>query len=62
MANETIRKEAKKNRVAHWEIAENLGINESVFSRKMRHELPKKQADEILSIIRQLSVLKKKED
>ncbi len=59
MANTTIRETARKKRIAQWEIAEALGINESVFSRMMRHDLDSEETKRILTIIEELS---KKED
>ena len=38
-----------------WQIAETLGINEAVFSRKLRHELPEKETRKILAVIAQLA-------
>ena len=55
MANTTIRETARKKRIAQWEIAEALGLNESVFSRMMRHELPADKQERILTIIEELS-------
>lgn len=55
MANTTIRETARKKRIAQWEIAEALGINESVFSRMMRHDLDSEETKRILAIIEELS-------
>ena len=38
-ANEDIRQEIKDAGVTQWEIAEVLGVHESVLCRKMRKEL-----------------------
>lgn len=59
MANTCIRQAAKCNKVAHWKIAEALGIHEAVFSRMMRHDLDSEETKRILAIIEEL---KKKED
>lgn len=53
--NETIRRAARSKGVRMWQIAETLGINEAVFSRKLRHELPEKETQKILAVIAQLA-------
>lgn len=53
--NETIRGAARSKGVRMWQIAEILGINEAVFSRKLRHELPEKETQKILAVIAQLA-------
>ncbi len=53
--NETIRGAARSKGVRMWQIAEALGINEAVFSRKLRHELPEKETQKILAVIAQLA-------
>jgi len=45
----------KKSGVRFWRIAEELGIQDSALSRKLRKELPDEERDQILSIIRELS-------
>lgn len=54
MANEIIRKYAKNHHISQWKIANELGYNESVFSRKLRYELPLEQQKLILSTIDKL--------
>ena len=46
MRNEAIKAALKQNSVYQWEVAELLGIPETTFSRKLRHELP--EADKVL--------------
>lgn len=46
---------AKKSGVYLYEIAEVMGMADSAFSRKLRHELPDDERAKILSIIRELS-------
>lgn len=46
MRNEAIKAALKQNAVYQWEVAELLGIPETTFSRKLRHELP--EADKVL--------------
>lgn len=53
--NETIREAARSKGVRMWQIAEAIGINEAVFSRKLRHELPEKETQKILAVIAQLA-------
>lgn len=53
--NETIRGAARSKGVRMWQIAETIGINEAVFSRKLRHELPEKETQKILAVIAQLA-------
>lgn len=55
MANMEIREKAKASGVRLWQIAEKLGISEPTMTRKLRHELPKADKQEILSIIENLS-------
>lgn len=49
--NGAIREAAKAKGVRMWRIAEAMGINEAVFSRKLRYELPEKEAQKILAVI-----------
>lgn len=51
VANEQIRKAITESGFRQWEVAEFLGINESSFSRKLRHELPKEEAISVLAAI-----------
>lgn len=55
MANEDIRKSAKENHVKLWKIAEELGINDGNFSRRLRCELPDTEKQKIFSIIQKIS-------
>lgn len=55
MHNEKIRVEAKRRKVTLWRIAEALGIQDSSFSRMLRHELPEAKRAQILEIIDQLA-------
>ena len=54
MANEIIRSEATKRRVAHWKIAERYGVSEGHFCRLLRHELPDEEREKVLTIIKEL--------
>ena len=53
-ANGEIRAEAKRMGVKLWEIAEQLGMNDGNFSRKLRREIPKEEQARIMDIIRKL--------
>lgn len=50
-ANQDIRKMAKENGVYFWQIAEEYGIADATFTRKMRRELPVVEKERIYSII-----------
>jgi hypothetical protein len=54
-ANLDIRAKAKGAGVKLWEIADKLGITDSNFSRKLRHELPQAEKDRIFSIIEEIA-------
>ncbi|WP_302685424.1 hypothetical protein [uncultured Ruminococcus sp.] len=54
-ANLDIRAKAKGAGVKLWEIADKLGITDSHFSRKLRHELPQAEKDRIFSIIEEIA-------
>lgn len=54
-ANLDIRAAAKGAGVKLWEIADKLGITDSNFSRKLRHELPQAEKDRIFSIIEEIA-------
>ena len=53
-ANEAIREAARRAGVRHWRIADELGINEGMLCRMLRHELPENKKREILDIIQRL--------
>ena len=54
IANNDIRIRAKQNGVPLWRIGEALGIADTTFSRKMRHELPEETKAKIYCIIDEL--------
>lgn len=58
-ANEDIRTQAKSKGVKHWEIADKLGLIDSNFSRRLRHELPQEEKVRIFAIIDELAQQKK---
>lgn len=50
-ANMKIREKARNSGVRLWQIADALGMQESLFSKKLRKELPEDEQERILSII-----------
>ena len=54
MENMKIRREAAKNDLKLWEVAEACGMTDSTFSRKLRRELPSEQRNHILKVIAEL--------
>jgi len=55
LKNTEIRMRAATNGVRLWQIADELGIADGNFSRKLRHELPDSKKAKILKIIDQLA-------
>lgn len=53
--NDKIRAAAKEHKVKLWEIAEQIGINDGNFSRKLRRELPEDEQTLIIDIIHQIA-------
>ena len=53
--NESIRQAANDAGVWLWQIAEELGISDTTFSKKLRRELPAGQKETIFEIIEKLS-------
>lgn len=54
-ANQDIRVEAKRKGVFLYLIAERMGIQESYLCKKMRHELPANEKEQIRVIIDELA-------
>lgn len=52
MENMNIRLEMTKKNLKQWQVAKLLNISESVFSRKMRTEMPAEEQERIIKIIR----------
>lgn len=52
--NQDIRSEAAAAGVRLWQIAEKVGLNDCNFSRKLRHELPEEEKENIRKIIAEL--------
>ena len=55
MANKDIRLAAGAAGVRLWQIAEELGILDCNFSRKLRRELPTEEKEKIFGIIEKIS-------
>lgn len=55
MKNFEIRDAAQKAGVRLWQVAEEYGVNDGNFSRKLRKELPKEEKEKIMGIIEQLA-------
>ena len=49
--NSAIRTAAAQRGVKLWQIADALGMNDGNFSRKLRHELPQEEKQQILALI-----------
>lgn len=56
--NQDIKRYAKTKKVKLWEIAWELGITDSTFSRQLRKEFANEKKQEIISIIDKLAILK----
>lgn len=54
MANEDIRRAAGGAGVKLWQIAEELGISDCSFSRRLRKELSQEKKQEVFSVIERL--------
>lgn len=54
-ANMKIREKARNSGVRLWQIADALGMQESLFSKKLRKELSEEEQEKILSIIDDLA-------
>lgn len=54
-ANVEIRDSAKRNGVKLWMVAEAIGMTDSAFSRKLRHELEPDERAKVLAAIEKLS-------
>lgn len=54
-ANVEIREAAKSSGVRLWQVAEDIGMSDAAFSRKLRRELPANERDHVLSVIARLA-------
>ena len=55
MKNKKIREAVKRYGIRMWQVAEALGMQDSAFSRKLRHELPEGEQAQIIGLICQLA-------
>lgn len=55
MQNEMIRKYARTKDVRLWQIAEELGITDTTFSKRLRKKLSENEEKKVLHIIDKLS-------
>lgn len=55
MKNKDVRLAAKKAGVFLWQVANEYGVNDGNFSRKLRKELPTAEKEKILAIIERLA-------
>lgn len=53
--NSQIKNYARSKNVKLWQIAEKLGLQDSNFSRKLRHELSAEKTKQIIKIIDDLT-------
>lgn len=54
MKNQDIRHAADAANIKLWQVAEELGITDSTFSRRLRRELSGEEKAQIMGIIEQL--------
>ncbi len=54
MKNKDIREYAKSKGVLLWQIADKLGITDSNFSRRLRHEFIPKEKEKVIQIINEV--------
>ncbi|MGN0467989.1 MAG: hypothetical protein ACI4GY_04620 [Acutalibacteraceae bacterium] len=55
MSNMEIRIKATQKGVKMWQLADELGIHEGTFSKKLRHELPEEEKTKILALIDEIA-------
>lgn len=54
MANEDIRRAAINNGVKLWQIAEQFGVTDTTFSKKLRHEFTAKEKAKAMDAIKKI--------
>ena len=54
MKNKEIRQVITDAGVYYWQVADKLGMHDSTFSRKLRHELSKEEKERVLTAIEEL--------
>ena len=55
MKNVEVRAAYMAHGIRQWELARELGLSETHFSRKLRHELPPEEKERILAAIEKLA-------
>lgn len=60
MTNVEIKIEMARHGLKQWQVASILGISESVFSRKIRNELPSEEQERIIALIREHEMAKER--
>ncbi len=58
--NEEIKEYINRQHVYNWQIAKELGIHESVFSRWFREELTEEQKSKIIDAVERIKRIEKK--
>lgn len=59
-ANQDIREKIENGKIRYWQVAYELGIDDTAFSKKLRKELSDKEKEKINKIIDDL--IKEKQD
>ena len=62
MSNTLVRAALHENAVHQWQLAEALGMNESVFSRRMRHEMPSEEQARLVTVICGIAAARKEDE
>lgn len=52
MTNQKVKKALKENRVTQWRLADLMGISEFTLSKKFRYELPRKEQESMIALIK----------
>ena len=55
MENLDIRAHAMRRGVKFWQIAEELGLSDSAFSKKLRHELDESEKNRVIAVVERLA-------
>ena len=53
--NQGVREAMKKNKIPQWELADALGVCEQTVLRKLRHELPKQEQDQLIRKVEEIA-------
>ena len=55
MKNQKLREYAACKKVKLWQVAEKFGISDVAFSKKLRHELSKEEADKFKKFVDEIA-------